>query len=117
MENLTGIRDRANGYAAEMRWLMGNWAFSQLKQFVLYKAADAGLPVFQVDPRNTSRTCSRCGHCEKANRRSQAIFLCLECSFQANADFNAACNIAVKGLEARGETVTRPIDVRLQPAL
>jgi putative transposase len=117
VENLTGIRDRANGYAAEMRWLMGNWAFSQLKQFVLYKAADVGLPAHQVDPRNTSRTCSRCGHCEKANRRSQAIFLCLECGFQANADYNAACNIAVKGLEARGETVTRPIDVRLQPAL
>ena len=116
LENLTGIRDRANGYAAEMRWLMGNWAFSQLKRFVLYKAADVGLPVYQVDPRNTSRTCSRCGHCEKANRKSQAIFLCLKCGFQANADFNAACNIAVKGLETRA-TVTTPIDVRLQPAL
>ena len=117
LENLTHIRTRANGYAAEMRWLMGGWAFSQLKLFVLYKAADVGLPVSQVDPRNTSRTCSRCGHCEKANRKSQAIFLCLKCGFHANADYNAACNVADKGLEARGEIVTRPIDVRLQPAL
>lgn len=117
VENLTGIRERANGFAAEMRWLMGNWAFSQLKLFVLYKAADVGLPVYQVDPRNTSRTCSQCGHCEKANRKSQAGFLCLNCGYQANADYNAACNVADKGLEARGEIVTRPIDVRLQPAL
>ena len=117
VENLTGIRERANGFAAEMRWLMGNWAFSQLKQFVLYKAADVGLAVYQIDPRNTSRTCSVCGHCEKANRKSQVRFLCLKCGFQTNADFNAACNIAVKGLETRGEIVTRPIDVRLQPAL
>jgi putative transposase len=111
LENLTGIRERANGYAAEMRWLMGNWSFYQLKEFVLYKAADVGLPVYQVDPRNTSRTCSRCGHCEKANRKSQAIFLCVKCGFQANADFNAACNIADKGLETRA-AVTRPIRVR-----
>ena len=27
---------------------------------------------YAVDPRNTSRTCSVCGHCEKANRKSQA---------------------------------------------
>jgi putative transposase len=117
VENLTGIRDRATGYAAEMRWLLGGWAFSQLKQFLLYKAADVGLPVVEVDPRNTSRTCSRCGHCEQANRRSQAIFLCLKCGFQAHADVNAACNVEGKGLQARGEPVTRPIDVRLQPAL
>ena len=47
----------------------------------------------QVDPRNTSKTCSVCGHCEKANRKSQAEFLCQHCGFSANADWNAARNI------------------------
>lgn len=107
LEDLTGIRERANGYSASMRWLMGNWAFFQLGQFVAYKAADVGLPLVFVDPRNTSRTCSACGHCEKANRKSQAGFLCVKCGFDANADRNAARNI-----EARGN-VTCPIHVRL----
>jgi IS605 OrfB family transposase len=75
LENLKGIRDRANGYAASMRWLMGNWAFDQLKQFIVYKAAEVGLPVIFVDPRNTSRTCPECGYCDQANRKSQAHFL------------------------------------------
>ena len=86
LEDLKGIRDRANCFSREMRWLMGNWAFDQLKQFLVYKAEAAGVPLFLVDPRNTSRTCSKCGHCEKANRKSQAKFLCLSCGFETNAD-------------------------------
>jgi putative transposase len=104
LEDLSGIRERSNGYAASMRWLLGNWAFFQLRAFVEYKTADTGLPVTLVDPKNTSRRCSHCGHCEKANRKSQAVFLCLECGFQSNADFNAALNLAVRGLETRAVT-------------
>ncbi|MCA1687069.1 MAG: transposase, partial [Actinobacteria bacterium] len=50
-----------------------------------------------------SKTCSMCRHCEKANRRSQAEFVCKSCGHVAPADVNAAVNIA-----ARGE-VMRPI--------
>ncbi|MGO9922629.1 MAG: zinc ribbon domain-containing protein [Isosphaeraceae bacterium] len=57
-------------------------------------------PATSVDPRNTSRTCSECGHCEKANRKSQAVFLCKHCGFSANADGNAARNIAFLALGA-----------------
>ncbi|NCC37325.1 MAG: transposase, partial [Chloroflexia bacterium] len=54
----------------------------------------AGVPVVAVDPRNTSRTCAVCGHCEKANRRSQAEFCCVVCGHTAPADVNAAINIS-----------------------
>lgn len=81
---------------------MGNWAFFQLGNFIAYKAARAGMGVIAVDPRNTSRTCPACGHCDKANRKSQSLFLCLDCGFSANADFVASVNIARKGEEARG---------------
>lgn len=97
LEDLKDIRERSHGFSREMRWLMGNWAFDQLRQFVSYKAEAAGIPLFSVDPRNTSRTCSQCGHCEKANRKSQAQFECLQCGFDANADFNAAMNIEARG--------------------
>ena len=112
LEDLTGIRDRANGFSREfkskeMRWQMGHWAFDQLKQFVVYKAKRAGVLVIFVDPRNTSRACSCCGYCDKANRKSQSQFLCLQCGFQANTDLNASANIARKGLGARA-TVRTP---------
>ena len=71
------------------------WSFSQLRLFVEYKAKLAGVPVVTVDPRNTSRTCNACGHCEKANRKSQAEFCCKQCGHSENADLNAARNIRV----------------------
>lgn len=93
LEDLTGIRERTVTRRSERRQ-RANWAFHQLRQFVSYKAAREGVPVYLVDPRNTSRTCSHCGHCEKANRRSQADFLCVVCGYATNADLNAAVNIS-----------------------
>ncbi len=107
LENLKGIRERT-GLNKEMRWQMGNWAFAQLRQFVTYKAQAAGVEVIAVDPRNTSRTCSRCGHCEKANRKSQKHFRCLACGFEENADRNASHNISQKA-ELERALVNAPI--------
>jgi putative transposase len=71
-----------------------SWAFFQLRFFLSYKAALAGVPLHTVDARNTSRTCSVCGHCEKSNRKSQASFVCQACGYTDNADRNAAINIS-----------------------
>lgn len=97
LEDLTGIRERT-GHNKEMRWLMGNWAFRQLRMFITYKARVYGVSIFVVDARNSSRTCRRCGHCEKANRRSQSLFVCLACGHEENADINASHNIAHRAL-------------------
>lgn len=93
VEELTKIRERAP-VRREQRRVHHSWAFRQLRGFVEYKARQAGVLVVAVDPRNTSRTCSRCGYCDKANRRSQAHFACLSCGYAAAADTNAAVNIA-----------------------
>ncbi len=93
LEDLTGIRERTTVRRVN-RYARHSWAFSQLRGFMSYKAAWAGIPVRLIDPRNTSRTCSQCGHCEKANRQSQASFLCKQCGFCLNADVNAAINIS-----------------------
>jgi IS605 OrfB family transposase len=95
LEDLTGIRARVT-VRHEHRYERHSWAFSQLRELITYKAAWAGVSLHLVDPRNTSRTCSTCGHCEKANRRSQAEFLCQRCGFTVNADYNAAINISRK---------------------
>jgi putative transposase len=92
LEDLTGIRERVTARRAQ-RYERHSWAFSQLRRFITYKAANAGVRVTLVDPRNTSRTCPECGHCDKANRRSQSKFLCQQCGYTANADCVAARNI------------------------
>ncbi|HEY7339930.1 MAG TPA: transposase [Ktedonobacterales bacterium] len=94
LEDLQGIRERAQRTVGKRRRrVLHSWSFFQLRAFIAYKAALAGVRVVYVNPAYTSQTCSACGHCEKANRRTQSTFLCRSCGFSAHADVNAACNI------------------------
>jgi putative transposase len=97
VEELTGIRERVTA-GRKQRAVLHSWAFSQLRQFLTYKAALAGVLLVAVDPRNTSRTCAACGHCAKENRRSQDKFRCVSCGHEAHADINAARNIRAGAL-------------------
>ncbi|HLZ22535.1 MAG TPA: transposase [Ktedonobacterales bacterium] len=110
LEDLQGIRERAGKTVKRrQRRVLHSWAFFQLRTFIAYKAALAGVPVVYVDPAYTSQTCSRCGHCERANRRSQAHFLCVACGFFAHADLNAAVNIGCRAALSCSRT-SRPVD-------
>ena len=46
----------------------------------------------------TSQRCFRCGHTSAENRKSQAVFSCMKCGHNDNADHNAALNIRESGL-------------------
>ncbi|HEV2460887.1 MAG TPA: transposase [Ktedonobacterales bacterium] len=94
MENLAHLRSRPTVRGKRQRRVLHSWAFFQLRAFIAYKAARAGIRLVLVNPAYTSQTCSQCGHCEQANRQSQARFLCVSCRFSAHADANAAVNIA-----------------------
>ena len=104
LEDLSGIRERVTVRKTH-RYERLSWAFHQLRAFIAYKCEAAGVSLYIIDPRNTSRTCLACGHCAKENRRSQSEFLCIECGFQANADFMGSQNIRRKGLEARAAVI------------
>ncbi len=108
LEDLTGIRDGIKVRRSQRRRHHA-WAFYPLKRFIAYKAAIAGVPVERVDPRYTSRTCSQCGHCEKANRKSQSEFVCKHCQYCANADVNAAINIAAGGVHKPSRESTQVV--------
>jgi IS605 OrfB family transposase len=97
LENLKGIRDRVT-VKRQQRNRHAGWSFNQLRSFLEYKAKLAGVPILIVDPRYSSRTCSVCGYCEKANRKSQAEFQCQHCGYSTNADFNAALNLKARGV-------------------
>ena len=99
VEDLDGIRSRCEPTVRRaQRGRLSNWSFCQLRSFLEYKGRLAGVPVVAVDPRNTSRTCSECGHCEKGNRKTQAEFRCLHCGYSTNADHNGARNVRLRAL-------------------
>ncbi|MCK4855804.1 MAG: transposase, partial [Bacteroidales bacterium] len=62
-----------------------------------YKLFWQGGSLVEVDSRHTSQRCSCCSHTSKENRPSQAVFRCLACGYEENADVNAAKNILTAG--------------------
>ena len=113
VEDLNGIRDRTTVRRKD-RARHSGWSFAQLQAFIGYKAKLVGVPVVFVEARNTSRTCSRCGHCEKANRKNQAEFECLQCGHSENADRNAARNVRDRAT-LRWLDLVAGVDPRLKP--
>lgn len=89
LEDLTGIRRSAKHRKAQ-RADFHSWAFYQLQECITYKAFR--FPVAKEDPRNTSKSCSRCGAIGKRDKHN---FTCA-CGYRDHADRNAAKNIALR---------------------
>lgn len=96
LEELKGINKRVSVRKSQRNQRL-SWSFNQLKSFIEYKAGEKGVPIIIVPAPFTSQTCSKCGHCDKKNRRTQSCFLCQHCGFAANADYNASLNIKSLG--------------------
>lgn len=75
-----------------------NVAFGEIRRQLEYKCRWYGSKLVAVNPAYTSQRCYECGHTDASNRRSQAVFLCLSCGHEANADVNASKNILEAGL-------------------
>lgn len=98
-ENLKDIVSRCGkGKGRIQNGRMHRWSFARLFEFVDYKARLSGVGVAKVDPRNTSRRCSKCGHVDRGNRKDQSRFECKSCHNSLNADLNGARNVALKYL-------------------
>ena len=88
-----------SGYHAN-DFILRNWSFYQLQEYITYKANLYGIEVRKINPYHTSQICSCCGHWEEGQRVTQSKFICKnpECKNYGkgiNADFNAARNIAM----------------------
>lgn len=106
LEDLTGIRERTNQQPRQKteRRRSNSWAFFQLRQFVSYKAEDAGVVIHLVPAAYTSQMCHACLHL--GDRRGKR-FACTHpaCGWHGDADLNGARNIRTLGLnvaQARG---------------
>lgn len=94
MENLTGISE-----GKQPKYLK-DWTYFDLQTKIQYKAEEAGIKVILIDPQYTSQRCSKCGHIAEENRETRDRFVCKECGYTADADYNAARNIATPDIES-----------------
>ena len=101
LEDLTHIRN------SKKNKKLGKWSFAELRSIVEYKAAAIGKKVVAIDPRYTSRTCSKCGFQKKENRNGRT-FKCKSCGFQIDADLNASRNIATFSRADRSRLPVNP---------
>ena len=82
-------------------------AWNQLIAYTTYKAENAGRVVALVDPRNTSKQCSRCGTMVEKSL-SVRVHVCPVCGLVMDRDENAANNILRLGLESLGFALEAP---------
>jgi len=111
-EDLSDIRDR-------LPWATWQhlWAFRKVYEFVSYKAVSEGISVRQVNPRNTSRQCSRtdCGFTHPNNRPQtdgQDEFCCQKCGYEVHADYNAVVRLRLTGSKREAFAAAKNIAVK-----
>lgn len=105
LEDLQGITKRTTVAKSQRRKHL-SWGFAQLRQFIEYKAARAGVPVVYINPAYTSQECHVCHHVSRSNRPTRDDFVCICCGSSADADYNAALNIRAR-VEANLPIVAR----------
>ena len=94
-------------------------ALGKLAHYVHVKAEEAGRRTWLVNPRNTSRECSKCSHVSEKNRPTRDVFLCEKCGHTEHADVQAS--VVIKGRGEKAEVAWRvmgsPLLTRKKPRL
>lgn len=104
IENLQSLEKKDKN-----EFVLRNWSYYQLQQYIKYKADLYGIVVRMVNPYHTSQVCSCCHQWHEGDRISQSVFKCSNPGCKShtiyfdeehnneyfNADFNAARNIAM----------------------
>jgi len=100
IEDLRNIRKTANSKSKAQKTELNRWSFYQLRQYLTYKALINGVKLVAIPPAYTSQTCSVCQHIgtKENSFRKGKKFACTNCGYIADADVNAAHNIAAWGV-------------------
>ncbi|MBP7054030.1 MAG: transposase [Phycisphaerae bacterium] len=106
IEDLSTLKEQLVG-----TFLGGRWRYHQFQQFLAYKAKENGITLREVNPKYTSRRCSECGfiHVDfdrafRDRHHTEGMvtkFVCPQCKYEADPDYNAARNIATLDIEQR----------------
>jgi putative transposase len=119
VEDLGSIKEVLTG-----TFLGQRWRYSDLQQFIDYKAKEVGIKVVKVDPKYTSRRCSKCGHIHieftrkfrdkyYKKHKKTCPFDCPNCDFEDHPDYNAAKNLTIKGIDKLIEKQCKKQDIEI----
>ena len=82
---------------AKLKDSISDVSWYKLFQFLVYKAEEAGRHIEFVNPKNTSKKCSKCGFINKEIVLGVEKWTCPECGCHHDRDKNAAKNIFRRG--------------------
>ena len=82
-------------------------SWNQFRQYLTYKAEEAGRKLGVVDPAYTTQTCSNCKNIEQ-KKLSEREHHCSKCGYRTTRDYNAAQNILALGLDGLGAIPRSP---------
>ncbi len=99
-ENGAYLKNGRNAKKALSR-LIADAAWGELKLKIKFVAEKLGLHFVEVDPRNSSRQCNKCGYTDQENRQKERFF-CLQCNHLEDSDLQASKNLLNRGLKQLG---------------
>jgi len=111
MENLKGVQKginrrklKLNKYKGKEQMMrtkslsllgrLNRVGFRKIQFMIDYKSRWNNVPIQYVNPRNTSRTCSRCGYVN-GSLKEKRVLKCENCGLEIDRDLNAAINIGM----------------------
>lgn len=100
IEDFTGINKakaknrEEHPEADKSKFVLRNWAYFELQNFIAYKAKEYGIKVLKVSPAYMSQKCKKCGHVHGSNRIGLQEFKCTACGYEEKADSLHAWNMA-----------------------
>ena len=74
-------------------------SWNKFIQMLEYKAENSGVQIIKVNPKDTTKTCSNCGHLQKMPLWIRT-YKCENCLFEIDRDENASINIKQNGLSS-----------------
>ncbi|MFP3231009.1 MAG: zinc ribbon domain-containing protein, partial [Acidilobus sp.] len=105
-EDLTGLVESLRRLPKDHRTALIALGYRRLAFWIDWQAEKGGVPLFVVDPADTSSTCPRCGAelVEAGYRRLR----CPRCGLEADRDSIAVLNIEERALSQMGGALTSP---------
>jgi putative transposase len=111
MENIH-VKQLIGKSLRRLRMRLHDVAFNELKEIIRYQVEKYGKKFTLVNPAFTSMTCAKCGHVKKDVTLADRVFVCPECGWVADRDYNASLNI----LRRSGwEPPLEPVELRPLP--
>ena len=96
--NVKGMLNK-NDTRTSLNKSISDSGWATFRSFLNYKAVEAGSLVIEVNPKGTSKTCSRCGS-QKDMPLSERVYSCPVCGLKLGRDLNASYNILRIGLDS-----------------